>query len=319
MDTKGLQVPDFFIVGQPKSGTTALYNMLRKHPQIYMPDLKEPGYLAHDLWPRFDHPRAPAKPKTMDEYLHLFTSASHGQKLGEASAIYLFSHEAAAAIASLNPAARIIAIFREPASFLRSTHLEFRQVGSENQRSLRKAIALEDQRRQGRHVPRKARRPQLLQYSDLVRYTEQLRRYHEVLPREQVLSLIYDDYRGDNQATVQQVFAFLGVDQSVPVETEDANPSFDVRSQQLLDAVHKVTFGRTALSRQLKGGVNAVVPPSVRRRVLQGVESHFVFASPGPADDELMAELRVWLKPEVERFSAYSDRDLLTLWQYDRL
>jgi len=41
--------PDFFVVGQPKSGTTALYEMLRQHPQIYMPDLKEPEFFAADL------------------------------------------------------------------------------------------------------------------------------------------------------------------------------------------------------------------------------------------------------------------------------
>ncbi len=36
-------MPDFFIVGHPKCGTTALYEMLRRHPQIFMPALKEPG------------------------------------------------------------------------------------------------------------------------------------------------------------------------------------------------------------------------------------------------------------------------------------
>jgi len=37
----GRKLPEFFIVGQPKSGTTALYEMLRSHPGIYMPELKE--------------------------------------------------------------------------------------------------------------------------------------------------------------------------------------------------------------------------------------------------------------------------------------
>ena len=35
----GSRVPDFFIVGHAKCGTTALYEMLRAHPQIYMPYL----------------------------------------------------------------------------------------------------------------------------------------------------------------------------------------------------------------------------------------------------------------------------------------
>ena len=41
--------PDFFVVGQPKSGTTALYEVLRAHPQIYMPPIKEPTFLASDV------------------------------------------------------------------------------------------------------------------------------------------------------------------------------------------------------------------------------------------------------------------------------
>ncbi len=40
------RVPDFFIVGHPKCGTTALYEMLRRHPQIFMPDIKEPWFFA---------------------------------------------------------------------------------------------------------------------------------------------------------------------------------------------------------------------------------------------------------------------------------
>lgn len=43
------RIPDFFIVGQPKAGTTALYSMLRRHSSIYMPDTKEPGFLAAEL------------------------------------------------------------------------------------------------------------------------------------------------------------------------------------------------------------------------------------------------------------------------------
>ena len=51
--------------------------------------------------------------------------------------------------------------------------------------------------------------PQLLQYSEHVRYVEQLRRYHEVFASEQVLVLIYDDFRADNDATARRVLELL--------------------------------------------------------------------------------------------------------------
>src|SRR5450759_7974 len=113
------RIPDFFIVGNPKSGTTALYEMLRRHPQIYMPDGKEPWFFAPEL-----HMRAPPRPEgiaqTLDEYMSLFDAAQPEQRVGEATALYLWSRTAAARIADVRPDARIIAILREPASFLHS-------------------------------------------------------------------------------------------------------------------------------------------------------------------------------------------------------
>src|SRR6266566_130247 len=114
-----MRVPDFFIVGAPKCGTTSLYRMLRQHPRIFMPDLKEPRFLASDAWAAPGSPSGPISyPQTLEEYLALFDEAREDQLVGEATTLYLWSRTAAARIAELSPAARIIAILREPASFL---------------------------------------------------------------------------------------------------------------------------------------------------------------------------------------------------------
>src|SRR6202035_3164545 len=104
------------------------------------------------------------------------------RRVGEASPGYLLSRTAAASIADLQPNARIIAILREPASFLRSLHLQFLRTYVETESDLRRALALEPDRRQHRHVPRYTYWPQALLYSEHVRYVEQLRRYHAVFP-----------------------------------------------------------------------------------------------------------------------------------------
>src|SRR5947209_12901918 len=180
------RIPDFFIVGQHKSGTTALYEMLRRHPQIYMPDLKEPRYFASDLKLR----PLPGYPETYEDYLALFEAAAPDQRAGEASPSYLRSAIAAGAIAEVQPAARIIAILREPASFVRSFHLDLVQRHVESEKDLRKAFADEEHVRHGVRERR---------YSDHLHYVEQLRRYHAAFPPEQVLVLIYDDFRHDNE------------------------------------------------------------------------------------------------------------------------
>ncbi|MGC2374989.1 MAG: sulfotransferase, partial [Solirubrobacteraceae bacterium] len=142
------RVPDFFIVGHPKCGTTALYEMLRRHPQIFMPELKEPRFFDEDLRARFlpgapDRGAPPTIPGTLEQYLSLFERATPEQRAGEASPSYLMSSVAARAIARAQPAARIIAILREPVSFLRSLQLELVQNHIERERDFRTAISNE--------------------------------------------------------------------------------------------------------------------------------------------------------------------------------
>jgi hypothetical protein len=312
-------VPDFFIVGHAKSGTTALYEMLKRHPQIYMPASKEPWFFASDMRPRFQPRKTGVAPGTLDEYLSLFADASPGQRVGEASSSYLWSHTAARAIAEVQPDARIIAILREPASFLRSLHLQLLQAHVEAEQDLRKAISLEAARREGKHIPRRSHRPQLLQYSDHVHYVEQLRRYHEVFPPEQVLVLIYEEFRRDNEETVRAVLRFLDVDESHPVEVLKVNPTIRMRSQQLDDVVHSLSVGRSPAARAVKTAVKSLTPGNTSRKLLRAAQRHVVHGDPRPPDESFMLELRVRFKGEVVALSEYLGRDLVSLWGYDEI
>ena len=309
-------MPDFFIVGHSKSGTSAMYEMLKHHPQIYMAPVKEPDFFAGEL-PREGHRQR--SPETLEEYLALFAAAGEQQRAGEASASYLRSRVAASRIAQVQPDARIVATLREPASFLRSFHLQCVQSHYETERDLRKALALEDARREGRRIPRRSRRPQLLLYSDHVRYVEQLRRYHEVFPAEQVLVLIYDDFRADNEGTVRQVLRFLDVDDSSPIEPREANLTVRMRSQRLDELLHAVSVGTGPVSRSLKAAVKTLTPTGARRRALRATQRRAVLGEAPPPDEALMRELRSRFKPEVMALSDYLGRDLVSLWGYDEI
>jgi hypothetical protein len=308
------RLPDFFLVGHSKSGTTALYEMLRRHPRIFMPDLKEPVFFAQEL-PRQAH-RYEA-PATLEEYTSLFAPAEPGQLTGEASASYLWSRTAAERIARAQPDARIIAILREPASFLRSLHLQCVQSHYETEKDLRRALDLEESRREGRNIPPRSLWPQVLLYSEHVRYVEQLRRYHERFAPEQVLVLIYDDFRSENEATVRRVLRFLDMDDAGPVETVEANPTLAMRSQRLDELVHAVSVGAGPASRAAKAALKALMPQRIRRPALKAVQRRFVVAEPEEPDADLMLELRHRFRGEVLALSEYLDRDLITLWGYD--
>lgn len=302
------RVPDFFIVGHHKSGTTALYEMLRRHPQIFMPDVKEPRFLASDL--RALVPSTPSQPATLEQYLALFAGAAPGQLAGEASPSYLRSRAAPAAIRALSPDARIIAIFREPASFVRSLHLQLLQEHVERETDLEQAVGNEQLERAGERV---------LRYSDHVHYTEQLRRYHETFPREHVLALIYEDFRADNEGTLRAVLSFLGVDEQLAVAPLQANPTVALRAPRLDAAMRSLQMGRGPLAQAAKAATGALLPRGVRRHALALARRRVLFGEPPPLDERVMAGLRRRYAAEVASFGEYIGRDLLSYWGYERV
>jgi hypothetical protein len=318
----GLRVPDFFIVGHAKSGTTALYEMLRRHPQVFMCEPKEPWFFARDNPnPQTDGVRSieftGRKQENLNQYLARFADARPDQRTGEASSSYLWSGGAPGRIAAMRPDARIIAIFREPASFLRSLHMQLLSIHDEREKSFRKAIELESARRENRHIPKYAYWPQTLIYTDRVKYVEQLRRYRSFFPADQMLVLIYDDFRADNEATLRRVMRFLEIDDTHPIEIVEANPTVSVRSVRLDEFRRSLRSGRGPVLKTLRNTGKALTTRRLREAVYYPLMRRLVFTEPQRVDDEFMYELRVRFKPEVMALSEYLNRDLVKLWGYD--
>jgi sulfotransferase family protein len=300
------RVPEFFIVGHHKSGTTALYEMLRRHPQLYMPSLKEPRYFGSDLHALMN---ITTRPETFEDYLALFAQARPDQRVGEASPSYLRSTRAASEIAAVQPSAQCIAILREPASFVRSLHMQLVQGHVEDEKDLRKAIEHEQITRDGRRV---------LRYSDHIHYVEQLERFHAEFAPEQLLVLIYDDFRSDNEATLRRVLRFLEVDEGERIDPIEANPSVGVRSLRVDAAIGRLYGEGGPLSGAAKRAVRAVTSERVRARAMSTIRRRVAQRDPQPPDEALMADLRRRYAGEVAAVSEYLGRDLVALWGYDR-
>src|SRR5579864_3973839 len=77
--------PDFFIVGAPKAGTSAMAAQLGQHPEIFMCPVKEPQFFGRDQ----RHIGGPRR--SLSEYLSLFDAAGQSARVGEASTNYLYS------------------------------------------------------------------------------------------------------------------------------------------------------------------------------------------------------------------------------------
>lgn len=196
--------PGFFIIGAPKSGTTALASYLAAHPDIMMAVPKEPHFFCTDM-------RGYRWARRWEQYLSLFSAAAPGQLCGEASVFYLYSGEAAQAIRKAYPGAKLVAILRRPDEMVYSFYRQLRFNRQEDQREFRVAWELERERRSGRHIPALCRDQKTLYYRSIACYAEQLARVYRNFPVEQVEVLFYDDFARDPGSTYRRVLGFLGI------------------------------------------------------------------------------------------------------------
>lgn len=310
--------PSFFIAGNSKSGTTALYAFLNAHPELFLCDPKEPDYFARAFC-RNPDPDGAFHPRTEAEYLALFADARPDQVCGEASAVYLYAPDAAEALHAFDPDARLIFMLREPVDFLHSYHLQLLKnpiTEGEAVASFEEALALEPARKRGEAVPEGCLIPELLYYRERIRYAEHLRRYYDRFPADQILVILYDDFKRDNEGVYARVLEFLGVDAAFRPVFEQHNQGARLRSKRLQRLMRQVTFG-DGWAAAVKGPLKALLPQALRRGMVDAIYRHVVFRPKDQLDPALVRALRREFRPEVEKAGALLDRDLVALWGYD--
>lgn len=199
--------PHFFIVGAPKCGTTSISQYLNQHPDLFV--LRgEPHFFGRDI--DYNAPRLSPR-----QYRTICQAAGHGRLVGDRSTWYLYSRKAASEIYEFNPNARIIAMVRNPADMLYSLHAHQYQRGRRDDvASLSDALAREADRRIGREVPTNVRFVESLFYSEIPRYTEQIRRYHRCFGADQVRVVLFDDLVRHPSQVYRDLLDFIGVDPS---------------------------------------------------------------------------------------------------------
>jgi hypothetical protein len=306
--------PNFFIVGKPKSGTTALHLMLEQHPDVYMSPVKEPHYFARD------HVEAARQRnrgyrglpyKDLDSYLALFEGAATEKIVGEASTDYLYSRCAAQEIAKFNPDAKILMVLREPVDFMYSFHGQLLRSGNEDEGDFGKALMLEESRRRGENIPASTSNPGILLYAEQAKYCEQVERFIGAFGHVQVQIVIYDDFRDDNLAVCREVFRFLGVDPDFQPVSKEVNPSRAVRAPKLANwLIYHGERKAGSIKQRAPRWLVAPVAWLMKRLIFSGRAS-------APLDSALKSELRTKFKPEVERLSGIVGVDLVKKWGYD--
>ena len=197
--------PDFYILGAPKCGTTALYTYLREHPAVFMPRIKEPHFFCTDLG---EHRWA----RTEEEYLRMFQAARPEHRaVGEASIFYLYSQESAPNILEVRPDAKFIVMLRDPVEMLYSLHSQYLYALVEDEEDFESAWRLRGQRRSGQLVPQACRSAKLLDYEAIGRFSEQVGRVQSLVSPENLCVLLFDDFKRSPHEQYRKVLAFLGL------------------------------------------------------------------------------------------------------------
>ncbi len=228
-----MALPDFFVAGAPKAGTTALHAALAQHPELYLSTIKEPKFFLTDGPPAAQG--GPGDAKTYREhvwrrsdYEALFDAAPAGALRGESTPFYLYRRDAQQRIKALIPQSKLIIVVRDPVERAHSNWTHLWSSGLDPIDDFVTACAAEDDRVMAGWAD-------FWHYKRIGFYGQQLEHLYSVFPREQVLVFRYRDLVEDPPGTLDRICGFLGVRQGlidhVPRENVTAHPDYTRRHQ----------------------------------------------------------------------------------------
>ncbi|CAN5853040.1 hypothetical protein BH24ACT3_BH24ACT3_14850 [soil metagenome] len=232
-------VPDFLLMGGQRCGTTSLYRYLTQHEGISFPRLtKGVHYFDEEshrsgLWYRSNFPLDAVRTRASERL-------GHPVVVGEACPYYLFHPKVVERIQAVMPAARLIAVLRDPIARAWSGYQHERRRGYEHL-TFEEALAAEPERLAGaeevlRHRGGRHFSHQHHSYVARGQYADQLRRLWDAFPREQTLVLYSADLERDPDATVAHIHRFLGI----PVQPTDTTRRWNETSkEEVPPALHR--------------------------------------------------------------------------------
>jgi Sulfotransferase domain len=297
--------PNFYVIGAPRCGTTALYTYLRSHPNIFLPEIKELHYFASDF-PNVQKILF----KSEDDYLKMFADANENHlAVGEISPLYIYSKVALRKIKEFNPAVKLIVIVRNPVEFVQSVHQLNLGLLREDEPDLAKAWDLQEVRRQGKLIPAGCREPELIMYGELGCFGKHLEKVFEVFPKEQVLIVLFNDFVKNPKQVYEEILAFLGVPSDHRQDFPPVNSNYEHRSKLLGKLIHPPQFiYKTYMKLISLFGIRFMRFVS---RIYSKVETlNARRVSRSPIDPALYARIQAYFQDDIRKLSELIHRDL---------
>lgn len=280
-----MAMPDFFVIGAFKSGTTALHYMLRKTPNIFFhPTIKETNFFAPDSQLEF-------RIESRSEYEDLFRSASRGQKIGEVCPSYLLSEVAAGTMQREVPDAKLIAVLRDPVDRAYSEFMMYIRNGVRTMEDLRPQLERE---MRGDLLPRD--RPVLPQGL----YAKQLSRFFCAFPDYNIKVVLHSELANNGLATINDILQFLEVPLIQSLSADNIyNVSGLPRSMVAQRVINKI--------RQKRRLVKRVIPERLHAPLMRMANTNLRKITMAP---ELRARLIEYYRADILMLQGRIDKDL---------
>ena len=297
--------PNTFIIGAPKSGTTALANYLSHHPNAFLCYPKEPSYWSSDINQKHDN----ALIESLEDYEALFQNANEENHVVviDASTRYLMSKKAVQNIISYNAQAKFIIMLRDLVEIAQAFHME--QVFNDNEDIMDFSAAWlnQDERWNTGKIPKNCADPQLIQYRNVVSLGSQLLDVLSIVPRCQVLLVFHEDMQEDTKTTFLSVTRFLGLSDHELEEFPRHGAAHYNRSRWLA----KIYQSPHSAIQPFVRGIKRVVRTRLSYRLQERLKHLLIKRGTRPEiSQELRASLISELISEINLVSELSKRDL---------
>lgn len=225
-------MPNFLLIGAGKSGTSSLYNYLKQHPEIYMSEVKEPGFFAFEGEQlNFSHPRDREYSKKLitelTQYISLFDKVDREKAIGEASPSYIYYPKASESIKHYIPNTKIIAILRHPVDRAYSSYLFRCQFGHEK-------VSFVEAFREDLEGKRDNWLTGHFVGGGL--YHQMLKQYFDKFDRRQIKVCLYEDLKNNSANLMQNIYEFLEVNYKfIPDTSIKNNMTLGIPKNKLLN------------------------------------------------------------------------------------
>ena len=288
---KGELWPNFLVIGAAKSGTTSLYHHLKEHPEVFMPEVKEPQFFS-EISDQY---------KDQQSYLSLFKNKGYAKRWGEASVTYLVDPVSPYRIyEQFGRDVKLICVLRNPARAIYSVYGQVVKMRMEK-RPASDAI-LDSFYIRGWNSASWAGR-----YAWKVDYVTHLKRYYKIFPKSGIKIFFFEDFFKPGLPQYRDLCQFLGVSESFVPHQAIHNKGY----------IWKSTILNSFIWEKYKKYISPVAQKVLPQKIRTDIRDRLVKWNQKPLppmDDELYEKLKIKLNPGVRELEKLLNRDLSEIW-----